>query len=87
MQNLLKQAQDKYLPNRLIDQVDGFDSSCIRLLLCKTSPIIWAAQKSLENGSINGRRDLTSWLPPRDKFEEYSDECDDKHTDCKLDFS
>ncbi|XP_058798532.1 uncharacterized protein LOC131668416 [Phymastichus coffea] len=85
IQNLLQQAYDKSLPSKLIELTKGFDSSCVRLLVCKTSPVIWAAQKSLKNQMIN-HRDISSWLPSREKFEEYSDICDENHSDCNINF-
>ncbi|XP_031782309.1 uncharacterized protein LOC107980658 [Nasonia vitripennis] len=87
VQNLLKKAKDTDLPNQLIEHADSFDSSCIKLLLCKTSPFIWAAQNSLEASKKNNHHDITLWLPSKEKFEEYADECEDKHTDCELNFA
>lgn len=84
IQNLLYQAQDPALPAQLIDTLDGFDTACIRLLICKASPIILAAQNSLRNGTIGPAIDLTSWLPERDIFEENADSCEEKHKDCKV---
>ncbi|XP_014209315.1 uncharacterized protein LOC106639985 [Copidosoma floridanum] len=84
VQNLFQQAKDKNLPDRLALYANNLESSCVKLLLCKTSPIIWAAQKSLKNNSRSVKRDLTSWLPSIEEFEDYSDVCDDKHTDCPI---
>ncbi|XP_066603230.1 uncharacterized protein [Prorops nasuta] len=84
IQRLVEQAQNENLPNQLMDRLDGFDSTCIKLLLCKTTPVIWAAQKSLKNRTQAASRRLTSWLPSREAFEENSDRCEEKHTDCKL---
>ncbi|XP_011495044.1 PREDICTED: uncharacterized protein LOC105359971 [Ceratosolen solmsi marchali] len=81
IQNLLRQAEDKGLPSQLMEKADFGNSPCIKLLLCKLSPIIWAAQKSLKNGSIRGQRDITSWLPSKNQFETYSDTCDDNNND------
>ncbi|KAG7197299.1 hypothetical protein KM043_018420 [Ampulex compressa] len=84
IQNLIEKAQDTELPNQLMEKVDGLDSSCIRLLLCKTSPVIRAAQNSLRNKAPSSTRLMTEWLPSREEFEMNSDECEDKHTDCNI---
>ncbi|CAK9806592.1 hypothetical protein ANTPLA_LOCUS4948 [Anthophora plagiata] len=84
IQKLIEQAHDENLPNELIEGVDGLDSACIKLLLCKTSPVIRAAQKLLKNKTQDRTRRMTSWLPNRDEFEENSDECENRHTDCSL---
>ncbi|KAJ8667000.1 hypothetical protein QAD02_008662 [Eretmocerus hayati] len=87
VQNLWNQAQSKSLPRRLIEEIGGRNSSCVQLLICKSSPIIWAAQKSMRDQSVRIQRDITSWLPSREKFEEYSDNCDDKYRDCRMNFT
>ncbi|EFN81215.1 hypothetical protein EAI_00925 [Harpegnathos saltator] len=84
VQALVEQARDANLPNHLIARTSGSDSACIRLLLCKSSPVIRAAQTSLGNKSQYGARQLTAWLPSREEFEANSDECEDQHTDCNL---
>ncbi|XP_020282699.1 uncharacterized protein LOC109854227 [Pseudomyrmex gracilis] len=84
IRNLLDQARDPNLPNHLITRMSGSDSACIRLLLCKSSPVIRAAQNSLSNKSQEQMRRITSWLPSQDEFETNSDKCDDEHTDCRL---
>ncbi|XP_043789881.1 uncharacterized protein LOC122713466 isoform X2 [Apis laboriosa] len=86
IQNLLEQARDENLADRLIDRLDGDDSSCIRLLVCKISPVIKAAQYSLKNKSQDKWHRMTSWLPNKDEFEENGDECENTHTDCSLFF-
>ncbi|XP_031775524.1 uncharacterized protein LOC116415207 [Apis florea] len=86
IQNLLEQARDENLASRLMDRLDGDDSSCIRLLVCKISPVIKAAQYSLKNKTQDKWHRMTSWLPSKDQFEENSDECENTHTDCSLFF-
>lgn len=84
IQRLVREAQDPDLPNKLINSADGFELPCVRLLLCKISPIIRAAQKSLKNKSLFKNRQMTSWLPSWDEFEEYADDCESQHMDCNL---
>ncbi|KAK2582480.1 hypothetical protein KPH14_004784 [Odynerus spinipes] len=86
MKKLIEEARNEALPDRLLDSLDGFDSGCIRLLLCKISIVIRAAQESLKNKkpNSNGIRSFTAWLPSREDFEGNSDECEDKYTDCRL---
>ncbi|CAL7939830.1 unnamed protein product [Xylocopa violacea] len=84
IQKLIEHAHDENLPNQLIERVDGVDSACIRLLLCKTSPVIKAAQNFLKNKSTEKSSRMVAWLPSRDAFEENSDECENTHTDCSL---
>ncbi|XP_026826204.1 uncharacterized protein LOC105283346 [Ooceraea biroi] len=83
IRNLVNQARDPNLPNQLIAGMSGADSACIRLLLCKSSPVIKAAQNSLGNKSRDHMR-LTAWLPSKEEFETNSDECEDRHSDCSL---
>lgn len=84
IRRLIEQAQDEQLPNQLIERVDGVDSACVRLLLCKTSPVIRAAQSFLKNKTQGKDRRMTAWLPGRDEFEENSDQCENTHADCSL---
>ncbi|XP_012278855.1 uncharacterized protein LOC105698838 [Orussus abietinus] len=84
IQRLLRQAQDLELPNQLIDRLDGFDSSCIRLLVCKSSPVIWAVQRSLTNETGHKSRGISSWLPRIEEFEDNSESCEIRHRDCEL---
>lgn len=87
MKELIEEARSEALPDRLLDSLDGLDSGCIRLLLCKSSIVIRAAQESLKNkGRTTGDRvrSFTAWLPTREEFEGNSDECEDKYTDCRL---
>ncbi|XP_014477085.1 PREDICTED: uncharacterized protein LOC106745731 [Dinoponera quadriceps] len=84
VQNLVDQARDANLPDHLIARMSGSDSACIRLLLCKSSPVIKAAQISLNNKSRHGMRRMIAWLPSKEEFEANSDECEGKHTDCSL---
>ncbi|KAK1123103.1 hypothetical protein K0M31_008736 [Melipona bicolor] len=84
IQDLIEQAYDENLPNRLIERIDGTDSACTRLLVCKITPVITAAQSFLKNEDRVKPRRLTAWLPSRDEFEENSDGCENTHTDCSL---
>lgn len=62
----------------------GSNSACIRLLLCKLSPIIKAAQNSLNNKSQDYMYRMIAWLPSKEEFETNSNECEEKYTDCQL---
>ncbi|XP_012529793.2 uncharacterized protein LOC105832977 [Monomorium pharaonis] len=84
IRNLIDQARNPNLSNQLIARITGSDSACIRLLLCKSSPIIKAAQISLNNKSQNYMHRIIAWLPSKKEFETNSDECEEKHTDCRL---
>lgn len=84
IRNLIDQAKNPNLPNQLIARMAGPDSACIRLLVCKSSPVIRAAQNSLNNKSQDHMPRLIAWLPPKEEFETNSDECEDNHTDCNL---
>lgn len=80
----MEEAKDENLPVRLIEKIDGVGLACVRLLVCKISPVIRAAQDFLKNEDRGGPRRMTSWLPSRDQFEENSDRCENTHTDCGL---
>ncbi|KAK0163145.1 hypothetical protein PV327_006853 [Microctonus hyperodae] len=84
IQNLLKQSQNPQLPEQIIDHLDVIDSSCVRLLMCKITPIILHAQESLKNKTVNRKFDLTSWLPDKQLFEDNGDNCEEKFLDCKI---
>ncbi|TGZ39742.1 Uncharacterized protein DBV15_10862 [Temnothorax longispinosus] len=84
IRNLVNQARNPNLPNQLIAKMTGSDSACIRLLLCKSSPIIKAAQTSLNNKLQNYMHRMIAWLPSKEEFERNGDECEEKHTDCRL---
>ncbi|KAL0124281.1 hypothetical protein PUN28_006258 [Cardiocondyla obscurior] len=84
IQNLINQAKNPNLPNQLIAGMIGPDSACVRLLLCKSSVIIKAAQTSLNNISQNYVHRMVKWLPSKEEFEKNSDECEEKHVDCRL---
>ncbi|XP_076171605.1 uncharacterized protein LOC143148809 [Ptiloglossa arizonensis] len=84
IQRLIEQAHDENLPDQLIERVNDVDSACVRLLVCKTSPVIKAAQNFLKNKTPVESRGMTSWLPSRDEFEENSDHCENTHVDCSL---
>ncbi|GAB1860357.1 hypothetical protein CAJAP_01436 [Camponotus japonicus] len=84
IQHLVEQAKNPNLPNQLITRMAGPDSACIRLLVCKSSPVIKAAQNSLNNKSQNHLHRLIAWLPSKEEFETNSDECEGNHTDCSL---
>ncbi|XP_015182352.1 PREDICTED: jmjC domain-containing protein 4 isoform X2 [Polistes dominula] len=84
MRLLLDEARNEALTDKLMDTIDGFDSPCIRLLLCKTSIVIKFVQQSLKNKKSNGIGSFTAWFPSKEDFERNSDECEDKYTDCRL---
>ncbi|XP_018058900.1 PREDICTED: uncharacterized protein LOC108694118 [Atta colombica] len=84
VRNLVEQAKNPNLPNQLIARMIGSDSACIRLLLCKSSPIIKAVQTSLNNKLQNYMHRMIAWLPSRKDFEANSDECEENHIDCRL---
>ncbi|KYM97628.1 hypothetical protein ALC62_11923 [Cyphomyrmex costatus] len=83
VQNLVEQARNPNLPNQLIARMTGSDSACIRLLLCKSSPIIKAVQTSLNNKSQNYMHRMVAWLPSKKDFEANSDKCEENHDDCR----
>ncbi|XP_057328563.1 uncharacterized protein LOC130669594 [Microplitis mediator] len=86
IKNLLQQAQNPELPRQLIDQLDGMDLSCVKLLMCKISPFILKAQNSLKSDkkSSSRRSEFVSWLPTQEVFEENSEACEREHEDCKV---
>lgn len=84
IKSLVHQAKDADLSNQLIERMNDSKSACIRLLLCKSSPVIRAAQNSLENKSRGNMYQMTAWMPSKDEFETNSDECEDRHGDCSL---
>ncbi|XP_011876686.1 PREDICTED: uncharacterized protein LOC105566898 [Vollenhovia emeryi] len=84
IRNLVDQARNPNLPDQLIARITGSDSACIRLLLCKSSPIVKAMQTSLNNKSHDSMHRMIAWLPSKEEFARNSDECEENHTDCRL---
>lgn len=75
---------------------DG-DSDCIKLLVCKTSPIIWGMQKACNDSidqdgqtneiDVNNRKGLNSfykYLPDMQEFSSHGDACDSRYNGCKV---
>lgn len=52
-QRMLRRIMDRQLPEHVVDMLaakesgDGNEAACLKLLMCKSSPIIWGMQKSL----------------------------------------
>ncbi|KAJ9600747.1 hypothetical protein L9F63_001102 [Diploptera punctata] len=100
MGNLLKRAQDEFLPDKVIrsiqDRYSDDESGCIQLLVCKTSPFVWGMQKSVRALLRGNQEDRKGWnrltpiqimyndLPSVKEITEYGDNCEDRFPTCKI---
>lgn len=63
MKSLLDQAIDAELPDKIIEMISHYENkvgqtTCLKMLMCKSSPIIWGMQNSLKK-RINGEENST----------------------------
>ncbi|KAK4887020.1 hypothetical protein RN001_003291 [Aquatica leii] len=89
--DLLSTAKNNDLPKNIVEYIKdrGLDeeTDCIQLLMCKTTPLIWGMQKTV-NSSIDeipkGKAALFANLPSIEEFTDYSDACESKHPYCTI---
>ncbi|XP_017027972.2 uncharacterized protein [Drosophila kikkawai] len=99
---LLTDIMDRDLPDHIVDMIeakepkgDGPKAGCLKLLMCKSQPIIWGMQDSLkkrlageaeepeETDSYFNTKIFYKYLPKIDDFREHGASCEKKyHEEC-----
>lgn len=96
----LDDAKDKNLPQRIVRSIDDDrndpNTACIKLLLCKSAPIIRGMQRAvLDNNDskeevdekVDGGNRLDVFfkhLPDVEEFKKHGYECGIRYSDCKI---
>lgn len=98
----LNELRNSSLPENLVEmfasmeEKDG-DADCVKLLVCKTSPIIWGMQRAC-NDSIDpdeqtdeidesygkGLNSFYKYLPDMKEFSTHGDACESRYDGCKV---
>ncbi|KAM8710471.1 hypothetical protein ACLKA7_017139 [Drosophila subpalustris] len=92
-QRMLRRIMDHKLPEHVVDMIeskespDGNEAACLKLLMCKSSPIIWGMQQSLkkrlagepdepdEESYMNANM-FFKYLPSLREYKEHGEECE-----------
>lgn len=89
--DMLSDIKDKDLPINIVEYIKerglDEDTDCIQLLVCKTAPLIWGMQKTINSTTkeaVKGRKALYSNLPTVEEFAENGDACEKKHPYCLI---
>ena len=75
---------------------DG-DAECIKLLVCKTSPLIWGMQRAcndsidpdeqtddIDESNGKGLNSFYKYLPDMQEFSLHGDACESRYNGCKI---
>ncbi|KAF5302165.1 hypothetical protein FQR65_LT08588 [Abscondita terminalis] len=89
--DILGTAKHSDLPSNIVEYIKdrGLDeeTDCLQLLICKSTPLIWGMQKTV-NSSIDdipkGKAALFANLPSIQEFADYGDLCENKHPYCTI---
>ncbi|XP_013099289.2 uncharacterized protein LOC106081686 [Stomoxys calcitrans] len=101
MKTLLDQAIDSNLSDRIIDMIESYETeegrtSCVKMLMCKSSPFIWGMQKSLKQrirgDASDGKESMENkkpfnvesfyaHMPSVEEFREHSAKCDQLYSE------
>ncbi|XP_017101473.2 uncharacterized protein [Drosophila bipectinata] len=99
---LLQEIMDRELPERIVDMISekedpekGHKAGCMKLLMCKSQPIIWGMQDSLkkriagepeeqeDTDSFFNKKVFYKYLPSLEDFREHSTSCEARfHEEC-----
>lgn len=98
--NTLNDLRNSSLPERLVDMFDEKDGNtdCIKLLVCKMSPLIWGMQRACNatieqeeqmdeiDGGNNGRglNSFYKYLPDMQEFSTHGDACESRYDGCTV---
>lgn len=96
--NRIESLNDKNLVQHLIHSIDGENDSnektaCIKLLLCKSEPIIWGMQRSVskrinveedsDDERVHGVAAFFQHMPSIEHFKEHGNKCNERFKMCK----
>lgn len=94
-QRMLHRIMDRQLPEHIVDMIesketaDGNEAACLKLLMCKSSPIIWGMQNSLEkrlageqeeydDQSYMNANAFFKYMPSLHEFKEHGEGCESR---------
>lgn len=94
-QRMLRRIMDRQLPEHIVDMIeaketaDGNEAACLKLLMCKSSPIIWGMQNSLEkrlageqeeydDQSYMNANAFFKYMPSLDEFRQHGESCESR---------
>ncbi|XP_030570833.1 uncharacterized protein LOC115769931 [Drosophila novamexicana] len=94
-QRMVRRIMDRQLPEYIVDMIesketpDGNEAACLKLLMCKSSPIIWGMQNSLkkrlagepeefDEDSYMNANAFFKYLPSLDEFKEHGAGCESR---------
>ncbi|KAF5302826.1 hypothetical protein FQA39_LY02006 [Lamprigera yunnana] len=90
--DILSSVNDNNLPDNVIEYIKerGLDeeTGCLQLLVCKTAPLIWGMQKSINSTHSvpKGKAALFANIPSTEEFSDYGDACEEKHPYCIINY-
>ncbi|XP_037029216.1 uncharacterized protein LOC119069263 [Bradysia coprophila] len=98
--NTMNELRNSSLPERLVDMFEEKDGNtdCIKLLVCKMSPLIWGMQRACNatiepeeqtdeiDVGINGKglNSFYKYLPDMQEFSTHGDACESRYDGCKV---
>ncbi|TDG47486.1 hypothetical protein AWZ03_006078 [Drosophila navojoa] len=94
-QRMLRRIMDRRLPEHIVDMIEskesanGNEAACLKLLMCKSSPIIWGMQNSLEKRLAGEQEEYDEqsymnanaffkYMPSLDEFRQHSESCESR---------
>lgn len=86
--DMLVDVKDSNLPDNIVGYIKekglDEDTDCIQLLVCKTAPLIWGMQKTLNTTKkfVKGKNSWFTYLPTVEEFGDHADSCEKKHPYC-----
>ncbi|XP_017844029.2 uncharacterized protein LOC108600773 [Drosophila busckii] len=94
-QRMLRRIMDRQLPEHIVDMIEakenadqgGNEAACLKLLMCKSTPIIWGMQDSLkkrlagepeklDESAYFNANGFFKYLPSLDEFRQHSQGCE-----------
>ncbi|XP_062136854.1 uncharacterized protein LOC133846113 [Drosophila sulfurigaster albostrigata] len=91
---MLRRIMDQQLPEHIVDMIesketpDGNEAACLKLLMCKSSPIIWGMQNSLkkrlagepddDQDSYMNANAFFKYLPSWDEYKQHGLSCENR---------
>lgn len=98
----INELRNSSLPQKLVElfasmEEKSGDADCIKLLLCKTSPLIWGMQRACNDSfepdeqidesdehSGKGLNSFFKYLPDMQEFSCHGDACESRYKECKI---
>lgn len=94
-QRMLRRIMDRQLPEHIVDMIeaketaDGNEAACLKLFMCKSSPIIWGMQNSLEKRLAGEQEEYDEqsymnanaffkYMPSLDEFKQHGESCESR---------